>query len=202
MNGGPNTGDLASYGATGITPFQNDLVQSVPTGTFAATLTGGAADIVKLVTNNGTATLTTVTGTLNQTLGALVFANANLANNTAATTNNVQLTPAGTPSIASGAILTLSSGTAANSTNTVSLGSGAIGSYLLGGESYLFQNTQAGGNTNFLGPISGPGTLDIAGSNAVFLSTTNNTAWTGGATLNAGTTVVQGAGTSCPGRSP
>ena len=89
--------------------------------------------------------------------------------------------------ITSGAIVTLSA-TVSNSTNTVSLGAGTgwRAFYLPGEKSFLFQNTQGSGNTNFNGPITGPGSLAISGSNNVYLNNTSNS-FNGGATLNAGT---------------
>lgn len=194
VNGGSNTGDLATYGATGVAPFANYLVQNVATGTFAATLAGGPNDIVKVVTNNSTGTQTTISGAFNQTVGALVFANANLGNNAAGTTNNAQINPTGALAVVSGAVLTLGSSTSTNASNTVSLGAGAGAPFVFGGESFLFQNAQSAGNTNFNGPIAGPGTLVVAGTNTVYLNTTSNAALTGGVTLNAGTMIVQGSG--------
>ncbi len=189
VNGGANTGDFATYGSTGITAFQNYLVQAIPTATTSTTLNGGAADIVKVTTNNSTGTAVTITASANQTIGALVFANTNLGNNAAATTDNSQINPTGSLSIASGAILTLSSSSSTNSSNTVSLGAGTGGDpFNLSGETILFQNAQGTGNTNFNGPINGTGSLVIAGSNSVFLSTTPNT-YSGGTTLNSGTVI-------------
>src|SRR5205814_23317 len=60
-------------------------------------------------------------------------------------------------------------------------------------ETILFQNAQGTGNTNFNGPISGTGSLVIAGNNSVYLNTTLNV-YSGGTYLNAGTTIVQGSG--------
>src|SRR5205823_49549 len=153
VNGGANTGDFASYnqgGSIGVGPYL---------GYVTSLATAVAGDIVKLTA----AAATTFTANANQSIGALLIVN---------TSGNavVQVNPTGTLTLTTGALMTLGSGTA-----TVTLGTGATNAFVLNTEGFLFQNNSGSGNTNVNGPITGTGSLNIAGTNAVFLSTTVNT---------------------------
>ena len=182
-NGDFATTYTASNGATGITAFQNYLLQIVTTPT--ATLNGGAGDIVKVAAGaSGTAT---ITAKANQTLGALLVQNSN----TATTAVNIALNPTQSLTLASGELMTVGNNVSAN---TVSLGTGAAGNaFNLAGETILFQDNQGGGNTNFNGLISGWGSLVISGTYGVYLASASNT-FTGGTVLNSGTLIPGGSG--------
>jgi autotransporter-associated beta strand protein len=185
VNGGGNTGDFTTYGANGIVPFSNYLVQNLGSAT-SATLNGNSGDIVKVIAGGSATGTITITGTFLQTIGALLFVNAN----SSATATTVQLNPNGLLTVNSGAIMTVGGTSAANA---VTLGTGTGGSYFLPTESVLFQNNSGSGNTVFNGPIIGSGSLVIAGGNTVSLSSTNNNTFSGGTVVNAGLLIVNAA---------
>ena len=170
VNGGPNTGDFATYTTNGIAAFSNYAVQNVSGNT---TLTNVAGDIVKIIATAAA----TITGPANA-IGAL------LINNTsgAAVSFNPNFSSAGT--ITSGAILTLGSGAA-----TDTLGGGSNPTLDLGTETIVFQNNSGTGNTTFTGGyLAGSGGLTIAGANTLTLGNNTNAVQT--ITFTAVTTIA------------
>ena len=163
INGGANTGDFATYGANGITAFATYFTQS-----FAAssTLAGtGPYDVVKVITTAAA----TLTAQPNQQFGAL------LLNATGALTFNTNANF----QVNSGDYLTIA-------TAAVTIQSSTTSPMVLPGETFVYYNS-SGGNTNFLGLITGPGSLVLSGNGTLSLGTSVVNNYSGGTVINAGT---------------
>ena len=94
-NGGGNSGDFASYGANGITPFTNYLLQNVISATGVCPddgdcLTGGETNIIRVNAGFGGIAKTTITANANQTVGAVLVANDNTTASAAIVANQSQ----------------------------------------------------------------------------------------------------------------
>ncbi len=172
-----------------ITSVPSPTTFTITTGTANTAPAGGGA--VSATTGTGSGII--VNAAFNQTIGALVMANNVVANPTA---NSIplQINTNGSFSVASGAyIFTSTSGLQAN---VVNIQASATSPIVLPGETYLFQNSTGnvnfGNNTGFTGTaITGPGSLDIAGTNNVFLGNNTTNTYTGGTYINSGTVINQ-----------
>jgi fibronectin-binding autotransporter adhesin len=172
INGGGNSGYFATYTANGIAAFTNYAAQSFgATGPLAATT---ATDIVKW-TGTGAGAVT-LTANANQAVGAMVFVNG------LTTAAAVAINTSGAFSVSSGAILTLNTTLGNGVTFTASAGN----PFLLTGETIVFQNSSA--QTNLTGPLTGSGSLVLAGNNTLSLGTAVNS-YTGGTWINSGTII-------------
>ena len=188
-NGG-TAADYASYIANGITAYANTAAGTGAVQTFAASLplvVNTANDIIKIV-GPSSAVAVTVTIPSNTTIGALLInlpvAAANNLSVTWATGSN--LTIAGGSYVATGTDTThnILFGVAATN-NTLTLPS-ASGSFT--GETFIFQDK--GGTSNRFDPtVVGSGSLVTNGVGSVIFDTTfAGTNYSGGITVNSGTT--------------
>jgi fibronectin-binding autotransporter adhesin len=180
-------GDFATYTASGIAAFSNDVVQGISAAGGLVNNATSATDIVKVTATGGTAF--TITAASNQVVGALLSANN--------ATAQVNLASTGTLTVAGGALMTNGSNTA----NSVFSG----GTITLPVETVLFQNLNTNGGTNntqFATALTGPGSLVIGGTGNYHWNSGTGSTYTGGTVINSATNVYITTNTGAFGTGP